>query len=66
MMSKKTLLTASNAPPNHTGMTIKSPDELINMRLAGQVVGKVLKMLSESAQPGMKTRDLTFRCIARI
>ena len=58
MMSKKTLLTASNSPPNHTGMTIKSPDELINMRLAGQVVGKVLKMLSESAQPGMKTRDL--------
>ena len=40
------------------GITIKSPQELANMRQAGRVVASVISLLEKSVAPGMKTREL--------
>ncbi|MBN1402554.1 MAG: M24 family metallopeptidase, partial [Anaerolineae bacterium] len=36
----------------------RSPEELEKMRIAGQIVGRVLARISEIAVPGMTTREL--------
>ena len=36
----------------------KSKSEIEQMRIAGQIVARVLKRLSEIVQPGITTRDL--------
>jgi methionyl aminopeptidase len=40
------------------GIYIKSEKEIDRMRDSGQIVAKVLKLLSERIKPGMKTREL--------
>jgi len=40
------------------GIYIKSEKEIARMRDSGQIVAKVLKLLSERIKPGMKTREL--------
>ncbi|MCK4274382.1 MAG: M24 family metallopeptidase, partial [Dehalococcoidales bacterium] len=40
------------------GIVIKSEKEIAKMRQAGNVVAKVLKLLSEQIKPGMKTKEL--------
>jgi len=40
------------------GIYIKSEKEIEKMRQSGQIVGKVLKLLSEQIKPGMKTKEL--------
>jgi methionyl aminopeptidase len=40
------------------GIEIKSEKEIEKMRRSGQIVAKVLKLLSEQIKPGMKTREL--------
>ena len=51
--------TASNSvSPYPGGITIKSPQELMAMRRAGQIVGATLSVLEEAVRPGIKTREL--------
>ncbi|PKB70958.1 MAG: type I methionyl aminopeptidase [SAR202 cluster bacterium Io17-Chloro-G6] len=51
--------TASNSASTYSGgITIKSPQELASMRLAGAVVGAVIDLLKASVEPGMTTKDL--------
>jgi methionyl aminopeptidase len=51
--------TASNsASPYKGGITIKSPQELEAMRHAGGVVAAVIKLLRQSVEPGITTREL--------
>ncbi len=40
------------------GIVIKSEKEISKMREAGNIVAKVLKILSEQIKPGMKTKEL--------
>jgi methionyl aminopeptidase len=40
------------------GIEIKSEKEIATMRQAGQIVGDILKILSERIKPGMKTKEL--------
>ena len=40
------------------GIIIKSAGEIADMRQAGKIVAEVLKILSEQAKPGMKTKEL--------
>ncbi len=40
------------------GIYIKSEKEIARMRDSGQIVAKVLKLLSEEIKPGMKTKEL--------
>ncbi len=40
------------------GIEIKSEKEIDKMRQSGQIVAKVLKLLSERIKPGMKTKEL--------
>ncbi len=40
------------------GIDIKSEKEIDKMRQSGQIVAKVLKLLSEQIKPGMKTKEL--------
>ncbi len=40
------------------GINIKSENEIEKMRQSGQIVAKVLKLLSEQIKPGMKTKEL--------
>ena len=59
MNKKVTIKTASNTPSLYTGgITIKSKQELDNMRLAGQVTGAALKLLRTSIHPGITTKEL--------
>ncbi|PKB72955.1 MAG: type I methionyl aminopeptidase [SAR202 cluster bacterium Io17-Chloro-G7] len=51
--------TASNSASTYTGgITIKSPQEVEDMRGAGAVVGSVISLLKRSVEPGMTTKDL--------
>ena len=62
--------TASNSASSYTGgITIKSPQELDNMRRAGAVVGSVITLLKRSVEPGITTRELdniAFKEITRL
>ncbi len=62
--------TASNSASTYTGgITIKSPQELDNMRRAGAVVGSVITLLKRSVEPGITTRELdniAFKEITRL
>ena len=40
------------------GIEIKTENEIDKMRQSGQIVAKVLKLLSEQIKPGMKTKEL--------
>jgi methionyl aminopeptidase len=40
------------------GIIIKSDEEIAIMRQAGKIVATILKILSEQAKPGMKTKEL--------
>jgi len=40
------------------GIIIKSEEEIVIMRKAGKIVAEVLKAVSESMEPGMKTKEL--------
>ena len=58
-MKTKKIETASNSPsPYAGGITIKSPQEMKAMYLAGQAVGATLSVLQEAVRPGIKTREL--------
>ena len=51
--------TASNSASSYSGgITIKSPQEIDSMRVAGAVVGAVIDLLKASVEPGMTTKDL--------
>ncbi len=41
-----------------SGVSVKSPHELNAMREAGKVVASVIRLLTNSVQPGLKTRNL--------
>ncbi|MDE2781083.1 MAG: type I methionyl aminopeptidase [Chloroflexota bacterium] len=56
---KPRVQTASNSPSQYTGgITIKSPQELDAMRVAGSIVGATLSLMKRTVEPGITTREL--------
>lgn len=43
-------------------ITLKKPDEIIKMRVAGQLAAEVLEMIAEYVIPGVTTDELNTRC----
>ena len=46
----------------HMGITLKTPAEVEEMRVAGQLAGEVLRMIREHVQPGVTTGELDRIC----
>lgn len=49
-----------------TGVTVKSPQEIIAMRQAGAVVASTLELLKNTIEPGMRTQELDALAAAEI
>ncbi|GAB7126660.1 type I methionyl aminopeptidase [Silvimonas sp. JCM 19000] len=47
-------------------ITIKTPEQIAAMRVAGQMAAEVLEMISEYVQPGVSTEELDRRCFEYI
>ena len=43
-------------------VTIKTPEQIEKMRVAGRMVAEVLDMIGEYVQPGVTTEELDRRC----
>ena len=48
------------------GVTIKTPEEIEQMRIAGQLAAQVLQMIEPHVKPGVSTDDLDRQCHAYI
>jgi methionyl aminopeptidase len=47
-------------------ITIKTPEQIESMRVAGRLAAEVLEMISEYVQPGVSTEELDRRCFEYI